>query len=171
MSGSSKEEEMVAEIRTGFGVEAEVGRARRIWVNISADNLLGFCEYAKTIGFDHLTAISVTDLPEEAQYELTHHLWSYEHKILVTTRSRISREEPVIGSVGSVWESALIHERELHELFGVEFEGNPDLSELFLEDWQGPPPFRKDFNWREYVRSSYDKDDERDKVYWQDADD
>ena len=170
MSRSTKEEEMIAEIRAGSGIEGEVHGDRRVWVELPPEGLLDFCQYAKKIGFDHLSAISATDFPEEEQYELTHHLWSYKHKMLVTIRSRIGREEPVISSVGSVWASARIHERELHELFGVEFEGSPDLSELFLEDWEGMPPFRRDFDWREYVRSSYDKDDEREKVYWEDAD-
>ena len=67
-----------------------------------------------------------------------------------------------------VWyENAQIHEREIHELFGVKFEGNQDLSPLFLENWEGPDPFRKDFNWREYVRDKfYDKKNEREKVYY-----
>jgi len=55
----------------------------------------------------------------------------------------------------------------MHELFGVEFEGNQDLAPLFLEDWDGPPPFRKDFDWRDYVRErEYDKENERERAYW-----
>jgi len=63
-------------------------------------------------------------------------------------------------------ENAQIHEREAYEMFGVVFKGNPDLSPLFLEDWKGPPPFRKDFNWRKYViEKFYKKGSEREKSY------
>ena len=52
-------------------------------------------------------------------------------------------------------------------MFGVEFQGNPDLSPLFLEDWEGPPPFRKDFDWRAYVREKYYREDrEEDRGYY-----
>jgi len=48
-----------------------------------------------------------------------------------------------------------MHEHEAWELFKIIFKGNPMLKPLFLEEWNGPPPFRKDFNWREYVKEKY----------------
>ena len=39
----------------------------------------------------------------------------------------------------------------------IVFDGNKNLTPLFLEDWDGPPPFRKDFNWREYVRGELEE--------------
>ena len=55
-------------------------------------------------------------------------------------------------------------------MFGVKFEGNDDLSPLFLEDWLGPPPFRKDFDWRKYVREKYyDKKNERENIYFEEV--
>lgn len=170
MSDNTKEEQIIAQIQDGLGIEGQINADRRIGFEIAPGQLLDFCEYAREIGFEHLSAISVTDWPDEGEYELTHHLWSYTHLLLVTIKSRVDREEPVVSSVGSVWPSAQIHERELHELFGVQFDGNPNLSELFLEDWEEMPPFRKDFNWRQYVRRSYDREDEREKVYWDDED-
>ena len=43
-------------------------------------------------------------------------------------------------------ENAAMHERETWEMFGIKFRGNRMLKPLFLEDWRGPPPFRKDFD-------------------------
>ncbi len=54
-------------------------------------------------------------------------------------------------SVSDIWKNAGMHEREVHELFGIKFIGNPCLEPL-LTEWEGPPPFRKDFDWREYKR-------------------
>lgn len=165
---TKKETELLAEIKTKFKADARAQNKHRIWIKIDSNKLIEICKWIKEQGFVHISAISVTDWLEKGVYELTYHLWSYEVKILITIKTSINRDKPVIESVTPIWnESAQIHERELHELFGVKFEGNPDLSQLFLEDWQGPAPFRKDFNWREYVRDEfYDNKNEREKVYY-----
>ena len=126
------------------------------------------CNWLKDRGFVHLSAISATDWLTDGKYELTYHLWSYDDKKLVTVKTKINRKNPSINSVIPIWEeNAQIHERELHELFGVNFEGNPDLSPLFLDDWEDKPPFRKDFNWREHVGEKfYNKKNEREAVYY-----
>lgn len=163
------ENKLLGKIISKFNVDGRVQRKRRVWVNIDKENLVELCTFIKDEGITHLSAISVTDWIKEGEYEITYHLWSYENKILLTLKTRIDRENPVIQSVQSVWgESAQIHERELYELFGVKFEGNTELSPLFLEDWHGPPPFRKDFDWRAYVREKYyDKENEREKSYFE----
>jgi len=164
-----KENKLIEKISSKFKIEGRLQRERRIWVATDKESLVALCNFAKGLGFEHLSAISVTDWPEEGTFELTYHLWSYSEKVLLTIKARTDRANPVIDSVVPIWnESAQIHERELHELFGVEFKGNEDLAPLFLEDWDGPPPFRKDFNWRDYVRErEYDKADEREKAYWE----
>ena len=163
-----RENKVIDEISSKFKVEGKFQRERRIWVATDKESLIALCEFAKGLGFEHLSAISVTDWPGEGTFELTYHLWSYSERILLTIKTKIDRVNPVIDSVVPVWNgSAQIHEREMHELFGVEFEGNQDLAPLFLEDWDGPPPFRKDFDWRDYVRErEYDKANERERVYW-----
>jgi len=143
------------ELSSALGVEVTETRPRRLLATIPASGLLRIGEAANEAGFTHLSSISVTDWLEEGTFEISYHLWSYREKLLLTLKTKIDRNNPRIDSVVPIWhENAQIHERELHELFGVEFVGNPDLSPLFLEDWDGPPPFRKDFNWREYVRES-----------------
>ena len=126
-------------------------------------------EFAKRKGFGHLSSISVTDWIEEGKYEVTYHLWSYSDKLLLNVKTKISRDDPVTLSAISLWgANAQIHERELHELFGVNFRGNLDPSPLFLEGWDKTPPFKKDFNWRDYVRKELlDKSNKREKGYWE----
>lgn len=165
---NKKEAEVIKKINSRFRVEGEIQRERRIWLGIDPENLINLCNFIKEMGFEHLSAVSATDYVDKGVYELTYHIWSYSDKILITVKTEIPRDKPTIESVTSIWnESAQIHERELHELFGVEFEGNLDLSPLFLEDWSGPPPFRKDFDWRKYVRKEYyDEENEREKPYF-----
>ena len=165
---ANKESELIGELKNKFKGILRVQNERRIWVSIESNKLIETCRWIKDKGFTHLSAISVTDWLEKGIYEITYHLWSYNDKILVTIKTRINRDKPIIESVSSIWgESAQIHERELHELFGVKFKGNKDLLPLFLEDWKGPAPFKKDFNWRNYVRDEfYKKENEREKIYY-----
>ena len=163
-----KETELLDEIKKKFNVEGEVKRSQRIFISVDSNKLVELCKWIKEKGYVHLSSISVTDWLEKGNFEVTYHLWSYDDRILVTIKTKISRNKPVIYSVTSVWgENAEIHERELHELFGVKFKGNKDLTPLFLENWQGPAPFRKDFDWRDYVRDKfYNKENEREKIYY-----
>ena len=165
---AKKESGIVDELKNKFKTKLRVQNERRLWLSIEPNKLVEISKWIKEKGFVHLSAISVTDWLEKGVYELTYHIWSYDKKILITIKTKINRKKPVIKSVTPVWyESAQIHERELHELFGVKFEGNQDLFPLFLENWEGPDPFRKDFNWREYVKDKfYDKKNEREKVYY-----
>ncbi len=166
-----KEEEIVNELKSRFNVDGYVQRERRVWVSVDKDKLMDVCKFIRKKGFSHLSSISVTDWLKDNEFELTYHLWSYEDKLLLTIKTRIRRDNPVIETVCQIWgESAQVHEREMHELFGIEFRGNPDLSPLFLEDWRGPPPFRKDFDWRDYVRGEfYSKENERESVYFEEG--
>ena len=164
----TKEPALLDKIKSRFNVECRVQKDKRLWISADHNKLIEMCKWLKEYGFIHLSAISVTDWLEKGDYELTYHLWSYDDKLLVTVKTRINRKKPIIESVTPIWEeNAQIHERELHELFGVEFKNNPDLSPLFLENWQGPAPFRKDFDWRNYVREKfYNKENEREQVYY-----
>ncbi|MGC1123174.1 MAG: NADH-quinone oxidoreductase subunit C [Candidatus Methanofastidiosia archaeon] len=163
-----KEKDTLEKIKQNFDVEGEIKRERRIWISVDEKILLKLCKWIRDQGFVHLSAISVTDWLDEGKYEVVYTVWSYRDKILLGVKTKIDRNKPTIDSVVPVWmESAQIHERELHELFGVKFEGNPDLAPLFLEDWDGPPPFRKDFDWRDYVREKYyDEENARERGYF-----
>lgn len=106
----------------------------------------------KDAGFDHLSDVTCVDYPDERKFGMIYHLWSHAEKRRGDVRVRVPRESPSIKSVSDLWAGAQIHEREIRELFGVNFEEHPDPSPLFLEDWEEIPPLRKDFDTREYVK-------------------
>jgi NADH-quinone oxidoreductase subunit C len=151
-----------------FKLEGEMRRRGRIWLDMPTEGFVDFCRWLKEQGFEHLSAISAIDWPGEGMYGLAYHVWSYPDKTLISLKVKIDRQNAVMDSVTEVWDgSAQAHEREIHELFGIEFEGNSNLTPLFLEDWEGLPPFRKDFDWREYVGEKYyDRHNERERVYY-----
>jgi NADH:ubiquinone oxidoreductase subunit C len=63
----------------------------------------------------------------------------------MVVKVKLDRETPVIQTVSDIWRTAEFHEREVFELFGVNFTGHPDLRKLILpDDWTGYP-LRKDY--------------------------
>ena len=139
-----------------------------LWIRVPLNEVYDVLKRLKENGFEHLSMINATDWIDKNVFEISYFLWSPKYKKNVVVKTEINRNNPKIKSVSSIWyKNAEIHERELHELFGIKFEGNGDLTPLFLEDWSEIPPFRKDFDWREYVRKNfYDKNNEREKAYF-----
>ena len=158
------------ELKSKYESVVDIQRERRAWITVSSSNLTDICSYVKNNGFEHLSTISANDWLQEQKFELSYHLWSYTHNWLLTIQTKIDRDNPIVDSVnGSFGTNAESCEREIHELFGITFQGNKNLTSLFLEDWEGPPPFRKDFNWREYVRENvFDSNNPREQSYYED---
>jgi NADH:ubiquinone oxidoreductase subunit C len=64
----------------------------------------------------------------------------------MVVKSKLDRNTPEIRTVSDIWRTAEFHEREVFELFGVNFTDHPDLRLLILPDgWEGKFPLRKDF--------------------------
>ena len=117
--------------------------------NVSA---LSVC---KQYGFRHLSNIACIDRIDDGQFDVVYNLWSYLHKVHLTIKARIPRNAPEMVSVHFLWPQAQVYEQEIHEFFGVVFQGNPDLRPLFLHNWLDTPPLRKDFDSEEYARRAY----------------
>jgi NADH-quinone oxidoreductase subunit C len=149
-------EELVRKLsRLSAHYEVSPRYSNQIEMRIPAAENTSVLSYCKTIGFTHLSNIACIDWIADDRFELLYNLWSYLHKIHLTLKVRIPREEPVAMSVLSQWPQAQVYEQEVHEFFGVVFEGNPDLGPLFLHNWLDMPPMRKDFDSEEYSRQAY----------------
>ena len=98
------------------------------------------------LAFNFLSDISAVDrFPVEPRFELNYHLLSIQHRAVLRLRVRAHGNDPVVPSVTTVWTTANWHEREIFDLFGVRFEGHPDLRRILMpEDWEGYP-LRKDY--------------------------
>jgi NADH-quinone oxidoreductase subunit C len=100
------------------------------------------------LAFDLLSSVTAVDrlrLPESSpRFEVVYHLYSLSHKRRLRVKVRVDDGEAV-PSVTPVWETANWHEREVFDLFGVRFEGHPDLRRILMpDDWEGHP-LRKDY--------------------------
>jgi NADH-quinone oxidoreductase subunit C len=107
------------------------------------------------MGFIHLSHISCVDWIEEGEFELVFILWSPEEKIKVFVKTRIDRENPVMDNIDMIWRQANTYERELREMYGIQFTGLVAPDEFILEDWQGPPPMRRDFDTEAYANKTF----------------
>lgn len=129
---------------------------RRVEACLPPDRLFDFAGRMQSHwNFPHLSAISCVDWINEGEFELVYHFWSYEEKILVSAKIRIPREEARFISITELWQPAKFFERDIHEMFGVVFEGNDDLEKYILTEWEGPPPMRKDFVTRDFANRFY----------------
>ena len=82
--------------------------------------------------------------------EMVYVLQSLEPERTIVLKTEAPYDDPVVPSVTSVWRAADWYEREAHDLFGVSFEGHPDLSPLLLYDGFEGYPGRKEFPFYEY---------------------
>ena len=96
--------------------------------------------------FQVLTEVTAVDWwPAEPRFVVVYHLLSPRHLHLLRLKVRLSKNDPHVSTVSGVWPSANWLEREVWDLFGVVFEGHPDLRRLMMpDDWEGHP-FRKDY--------------------------
>ena len=103
--------------------------------------------------FDMLSCITGIDNGVEANtLEVAYNLYSIPFNHHLMLKVILPRENPVIDSVAEVWRTANWHEREAFEMFGIAFNGHPDLRRLLLPaDWEGNP-LRKDYQQQELYR-------------------
>lgn len=132
-----------------------IPKQRRLVAEVPRDSLMSLLLLLKADGFEHLSMISCVDWIDAGELELVYHLWSYEKKIHVMAKTRIGREAPRFLSIIPIFRHAQTYEREIHEMFGIEFEGNPRQVPFLLEHWQGIPPMRKDFDLRRHAKETF----------------
>lgn len=129
---------------------------RRVRVDLAAETLPALLELLKgRAGYVHLSAITCVDWMEQEEFELVYHLWSYETRVLVMAHIRLPRDPGVYLSVYDLFKPAAFFERDIHEMFGLYFEGSPDMGKFILTEWEGPPPMRKDFDGEAWVMDHF----------------
>jgi len=99
-----------------------------------------------SLKFSFLSDLSGVDrFPLEPRFEVNYHLLSIEKRLRLRLKVKLSSADPVVHSVTGVWPTANWHEREVFDMFGVQFEGHPDLRRILMPDeWEGHP-LRKDY--------------------------
>jgi NADH-quinone oxidoreductase subunit C len=97
--------------------------------------------------FDYLIDVCGVDYlgKKDKRFEVVYQLYSIRHRCALRLKAEVPEEDPSIDSVTSVWIGANWHEREAFDLYGIKFNGHPDLRRILMpEDWEGYP-LRKDY--------------------------
>jgi len=127
-------------------------RDNMVIVEVGADKLREAASLLVKHGFDHVASLTVVDLVKEGRFRIDYVAESYDNPLrIVVLRTFVPRNEPKVPSLIDIWPSVELQERENWEMFGIVFEGHPDLRHLLLpDDWPpGTYPLRKDFVVRE----------------------
>lgn len=115
---------------------------------VKRDRIVEVCSWLRTapgIELDFCEDLTAVDWPKRSVIEVVYHLFSYRHRHGIVLKVEADRDNPVVATVEGVWKAANWMEREVYDLFGVTFEGHPDLRRVLLpDDWVGHP-LRKDY--------------------------
>jgi NADH-quinone oxidoreductase subunit C len=101
----------------------------------------------ETLRFELCSSVSAVDYlgADERRLHVAYHLTSMTYRRRVRLEVAVSAEAPYVPSVTSVYPTADWQERETYDMFGVVFEGHPNLTRILMpDDWEGHPQ-RKDY--------------------------
>ena len=154
--GEGVEVECTDAVAAGSEEEKALGkkgyRPRDPFLTVQAETVpaaMAFLRDDPDLAFDFLQCLSAVDYPAggalaelsaDDKLAVVYHLYSYTHRHLLVVKVFVPRGAPLVPTVSDLWPVANWHEREAYDLFGVIFEGHPDLRRIMLpEEFEGHP--------------------------------
>jgi NADH-quinone oxidoreductase subunit C len=116
-------------------------------VRLPRSELRTFATAAREAGFEFLADVTAVDWLKrhEFRFDIVVNLLSMQHLLRLRVIVGVPDEDPTVPSLVSIWPGANFPEREVFDLFGIEFLDHPDLTRILMpDDWEGYP-LRKDF--------------------------
>jgi NADH-quinone oxidoreductase subunit C len=139
--------ETIKEYITAHAPEAtydETGEWLNIVVSSNQLKSLATVLYGHPLQMDFLFCLTCVDF--KTHLTMVYHLTSSKDRTInIVIKANLDRTQPVIETVSDIWRTAEFHEREVFEMYGVEFTNHPDLRRLILEEDFKGFPLRKDF--------------------------
>ena len=125
--------------------DAQVDRGE-LSLTITPDQLVAATEAIRAAGYNYFEDMTAVDwFPSSPRFQLSYHFVSHALKERIRLRAFVDGELPAIASVTPAWPAANYFEREVFDLFGIRFDGHPNLRRILMPDeWQGYP-LRKDY--------------------------
>ena len=112
----------------------------------SIEKVAKFLRDDKELAFDFLSDLCGVDkISSDNSFEVVYHLYSLKRNHRVRLKVQIPASVPHISSVVNIWKTADWHEREAYDMFGIVFEGHPDLRRILTPDEFEGYPLRKDY--------------------------
>jgi NADH-quinone oxidoreductase subunit C len=140
-----KGETLAAALADGAVLDAKFDRGE-LTVEVARPFIVSVCESLKEEGHNFLEDVTAVDwYPSEPRFQISYSILSISQKRRLRLIVRLNSDDAVIDSVTGAWPAANFYEREIFDLFGVHFNGHPNLRRIMMpEDWQGHP-LRKDY--------------------------
>lgn len=109
---------------------------------------LGFCK--EQLGFDTLTDLTAYDTltmsgehPE--RFVVVYQLTNLDQEARLRVKAYVNEDEPVVPTASTIWAAANWAEREVYDMYGIEFEGHPNLIRILMPQEFSGFPLRKDY--------------------------
>ena len=142
---------VVAKLKSRFpNVPFEAAEFREeLTVVVPKENIVAVCQFLKEdseLNFNLLADLCGIDMNTPARrFGVIYNLYSLSNKFRIRLKTFTEEDEPSVPTVTGVWSTANWHERETYDMFGITFQGHPDLRRMYLPDEFEHYPLRKDF--------------------------
>jgi NADH-quinone oxidoreductase subunit C len=126
-------------------VDAKFDRGE-LTLTIAAEEIRSAAAAVQSAGYNFFEDVTAVDwFPSSPRFQLSYHILSHIYKERIRLRVLLDSDAPAVESITPVWPSANFYEREVFDLFGINFEGHPNLRRIMMpDDWQGHP-LRKNY--------------------------
>jgi NADH-quinone oxidoreductase subunit C len=117
-------------------------------VRLERDGLVAFAEAAREAGFEVCSDVTAIDWyrSRPVRFDVVTNLVSQKHRLRLRIVVGVPRDDTTLPSLVPVWPGANFAEREVFDMFGISFDGHPDMTRILMpDDWEGSP-LRKDFS-------------------------
>lgn len=149
---------IIENIKKQFSITDIVNQRNDLtFITIDKDHAISLITYMRDfLGMAHLVLLTAADWIEDGEFQLTYLLNNPEKKLDIGVRVRIQRENASMQTAHHLWEQMATYQRELKEMFGIDFPGSPGVDkEFILEGWDAMPPYRRDFDTLKYSEETY----------------
>ena len=160
-----------AKEKFGEGITNTTEALGELTLEVNPAQLVPLCQFLRDDADCHfemlmdLCGVDYLDYRKEAagpkytgpRFAVVYHLLSIKHNTRVRVRTFVEGDVPIVDSVINIWNAANWYEREAFDLFGIVFDGHPDLRRLLTDYGFVGHPFRKDFPISGNVEMRYDE--------------
>ena len=115
-------------------------------ITVAAESIVVSCQALRSAGYNFMEDVTAVDwYPSEPRFQVVYHFLSHSLKRRIRLIVRLDSNNASIESITPTWPAANFYEREVFDLFGINFPGHPNLRRIMMpEDWDGYP-LRKDY--------------------------
>jgi len=115
-------------------------------LTIAREHIVAAGFAVQNAGYNFLEDVTAVDwLPASPRFQISYHIVSHSLKERIRLRVMVDESSPSVDTMTPVWPSANYYEREVFDLFGVRFDGHPNMRRIMMpEEWSGHP-LRKDY--------------------------